>query len=215
MTGTPTSRGTRPELPAVGSFLLLGVLAGVAAKVADESGWRWAADLGSYPAAWVLAVALIARSAPSVATAAIRSAVFFAAMTVAYYTWAAAVLGFGWNSLLPVWLVLSGTAVAVFAAAVRWADRRTGLGPGAVIAGAAGLPIAGGEFADLWHAAVGTPAGSGRLDPVQAAVDAVVAVVLVVVLPCSSRTRLWAVAFLVPATVVAGTLLHVLRTVTG
>jgi len=44
-------------------LVVAGVLAGIAAKAADESGRRWAADLGSYPAAWVLAVALIGRCA--------------------------------------------------------------------------------------------------------------------------------------------------------
>lgn len=43
---------------AVGVLALVGGLAGIAAKAADESGVRGAADLGSYPAAWVLAVAL-------------------------------------------------------------------------------------------------------------------------------------------------------------
>jgi len=53
----------RAGLRLLATFAGLGVLAGVAAKAADESGWRWAADLGSYPAAWVLAVAVIGRSA--------------------------------------------------------------------------------------------------------------------------------------------------------
>jgi hypothetical protein len=64
---TETSpRRVTAEPVLVAGFVLLGVLAGVTAKAADESGWGWAADLGSYPAAWVLAVALIGGSAPSV-----------------------------------------------------------------------------------------------------------------------------------------------------
>ena len=59
-----------------------GLLAGVAAKAGDESGWRWAADLGTYPAAWVLAVALIGWAAPSPGVAALRSGISFAAMTL-------------------------------------------------------------------------------------------------------------------------------------
>ncbi|TFV44632.1 hypothetical protein [Blastococcus sp. TF02A-35] len=52
-----------PETVRAAAAALAGVLAGVAAKAADESGWQWAADLGTYPAAWVLAVALLGRCA--------------------------------------------------------------------------------------------------------------------------------------------------------
>ena len=60
MTAT-TRTGPAAALWLLPGVALLGVLAGVAAKAADESGLRWAADLGSYPAAWVLAVALLGR----------------------------------------------------------------------------------------------------------------------------------------------------------
>ncbi|SFF36083.1 hypothetical protein [Blastococcus tunisiensis] len=193
----------------------LGLLAGAAAKAADESGWRWAADLGSYPAAWVLAVALVGRYAPTVGTAAGRSAAFFAAMTVAYYAWAAWALGFGWSPLLPVWLVLSATVVAAFAATTWWAGRKTGPLPAAAIALAAAVPLAGGEFAGLWSWIVDAPSGFVPVHPVQGVVDAAVALALLVVLPCTPRTRLWAVLLVVPATAVAGRLLDALRTVTG
>jgi hypothetical protein len=66
-TGIET-RPVRTRLPAwlmLPGFAGLGVLAGVAAKAADESGIGWTADLGTYPAAWVLAVALIGRYAPT------------------------------------------------------------------------------------------------------------------------------------------------------
>jgi len=124
----------RRWLSAAGALLaaaLPGVLAGVLAKAADESGRSWAADLGSYPAAWVLAVALLAWSAPTWAAAVSRSAVFFAAMTVAYYAWAAEVLDFGRDvRLLVIWLLLSVTAVPATAVAVWWATRRAGVLPG-------------------------------------------------------------------------------------
>jgi hypothetical protein len=44
---------------------VLGVLAGAAAKAADESGLSWAGTLGPDPVARVLAVALIGRFAPT------------------------------------------------------------------------------------------------------------------------------------------------------
>ena len=212
VTRTDGSRLARSELQVVPVLAALGVLAGVAAKAADESGWRWAADLGSYPAAWLLVVALIGRSAPTPPAAAGRAAAFFAAMTVAYYAWAAWVLGFGWNRLLPVWLVLSATAVAVFAAVVRWACGSTGVLPGAVIALAVGTTVAGGALPDVWS---GPAAGPDPLHPVQGVIDVVVALVLLAVLPSTPRARLWAVLLVVPATVVAGRLLDVLRTVIG
>lgn len=135
----------RRWLSAAGALLaaaLLGVLAGVLAKAADESGRSWAADLGSYPAAWVLAVALLGWSAPTWAAAVSRSAVFFAAMTVAYYAWAAEVLDFGWDvRLLVIWLLLSVTAVPATAVAVWWVTRRAGVLPGALLGLAAGTDV--------------------------------------------------------------------------
>ena len=179
-----------------------GLLAGAAAKAGDESGWRWAADLGSYPAAWVLAVALIGWAAASVRAAALRAGVFFAAMTVAYYGWAAVVLGFGWDlRLLVAWLVLSATAVPLVAAAASWSTRRTGPLPAALLALAAGITLGGGALGD---------AGD---HPVQAVADVAVALVLTVVLPRDRRTRLLAVLATLPLTVVAAVLLGLLRTV--
>jgi hypothetical protein len=179
----------------------LGALAGVVAKVADESGPTWAADLGSYPAAWVLAVALLGRASPTARAAAVRSAAFFAATSVAYYAWAALALGFGWNRLLVAWLVLSATAVPAVAVAVRAATRRSGLLPGALLAGAAGIVLGGG-------AVLGDPAAH----PVQAVADVAVAGVLVL-LPRAGRTRLAALVLLAPATWLAGQGLDVLAAV--
>ena len=177
-----------------------GVLAGIAAKAADESGHRWAADLGSYPAAWVLAVALIGWSAPSGRAAAVRAAVFFAAMTVAYYAWAALVLHFGWNvRLLIAWLLLSVSAVPATAVAAHWSTRRSGWLPGALLAMAAAITLGGGAL------------GNAGGHPVQAVADVVVAVLLVAVLPRDGRTRIWAVGLTLPSTWGAAQLLDVLR----
>jgi hypothetical protein len=190
-----------PVLPACAG---LGLVAGALAKAADESGSGWAADLGSFPAAWVLAVALLGRAAPTVRAAAARSAVFFAVISVAYYAWAALVLGFGWNRLLVAWLLLSVTAVPAVAAAVQWATRRPGPLPGALLAGAAGIVLAGGAVL-----------ADARAHPVQAVADVVVAAVLVTVLPRHGRTRLWAPALLLPATWLAGRGLAVLAALLG
>ncbi|GAA4739918.1 hypothetical protein GCM10023328_21250 [Modestobacter marinus] len=207
--GTIGAVTATPEAPARrGSALALaalaGVLAGVAAKAGDESGWGWAADLGSYPAAWVLAVALIGWAAPAPRAAALRAGVFFAAMTVAYYGWAALVLDFGWSvRLLVAWLVLSATAVPATAVAAHVATRRSGWLPGALLATAAGITLGGGALTDA----------AGH--PVQAAADVVVVLVLVVVLARDLRTRLWAAALTLPLTAVAAALLGLLRDLLG
>ena len=123
---------------------------------------------------------------------------------MAYYAWAALVLGFGWNRLLVAWLLLSVTAVPAVAAAVQWATRRPGPLPGALPAGAAGIVLAGG--------AVLTDAGA---HPVQAVADVAVAAVLVAVLARDTRTRLWALVLLGPATWLAGRGLAVLAALLG
>jgi hypothetical protein len=190
----PTAR--RPV--ALPVLAVAGVLAGVLAKAADESGWGWAADLGSFPAAWVLTVALLGRFAPSWRAAAVRSSVFFAAMSVAYYAWAAEVLGFGWNRrLLAAWLVLSLTAVPATALAAWWSARRSGPVPGALLAGLAAIALGGGVVRQQ----LGIWTGSQpylMAQPVQAAVDIVVALVLVLALPRHLGTRVWAALLTVP-----------------
>jgi len=187
----------RHVLPGTLSLLaVLGALTGIAAKAADESSWRWAADLGSYPAAWVLGVALIGRSAPTWRAAAGRAAVFFVAMSLAYYAWAAWVLGFGWSRAMPAWLLLSVTVVPVFCMCTWWATQRAGVLPGAMLALSAGITIAEG-------------AGGG----VQRVVDVVTVAALVLLLPRHRSTRLWAVVLTLPAVWVAGALFDLLRQV--
>lgn len=211
----PRAPGRRlPGWAALPGFAGLGLLAGIAAKAADESGIGWAADLGSYPAAWVLAVACIGRSAATAVSAATRAAVFFGAMTVAYYTWAAVVLRFGWSPQLVPWLLLSSTAVAGAAVSAWAGTRRPGALPGALMAMAAGIALAGGSLQRLGRVLAGDlPAIAGR--PVQAAVDVLAAVLLLVVLPRHRATRLWALVLTVPLTGLAAVLLQRLYQLVG
>jgi hypothetical protein len=200
MTATRTALEPTARRPlALPVLAAVGVLAGIAAKAADETHWGWAADLGSFPAAWVLTVALLGRFAPSWRAAALRSAVFFAAMSIAYYAWAAEVLDFGWNrQLLADWIVLSLSAVPATALAAWWASRRSGVIPGALLAVLSAIAVGGGVVRQQ----LGIWTGSQpylMAQPVQAAVDIVVALVLVLALPQHWRTRLWAVALTVPA----------------
>lgn len=206
-----TSRRSGRRAAGPAAAVLLGALAGAAAKAADESGVGWAADLGSDPAAWVLVVALIGRAAATPAVAGGRSAAFFAAMTVAYYGWAAVVLGFGWDPrLVLAWLLLSASAVPAVAVGAQWATRRRGVLPGAVLALAAGVTLAGGAVRQLWWAWTGVvPEALGR--PVQAAADVAVVLVLTLLLPRHLRTRLWAPALVLPMAWLAERLLDLLR----
>ena len=152
----------RVSVPVLPACAVLGLVAGALAEAADESGLRWAADLGSYPAAWVLTVALVGGAAPTVRAGAARSAAFFAAMSVAYYAWAALVLGFGWNRLLVAWLLLSVTAVPAVAAAVQWATRRPRPVSGALLAGPRASCWPGAWSSGMPGA---TPCGRSRMSP--------------------------------------------------
>ncbi|TFV68228.1 UNVERIFIED_ORG: hypothetical protein E4P37_00640 [Bacillus sp. AZ43] len=186
----------RDDLRRLALLAALGLLAGVAAKVADESGRLWAADLGSDPAAWVLAVALIGWSAPTAVLAAVRAAAFFAAMTVAYYGWAAWVLDFGTDrDLVVIWLLLSATAVPAFSAVVRWSTRRPGPLAGALAALAASTALLGGTVRRLGESEAVV---LGLEKPVQALVEAVVVLVVALVLPRHHSTRIWAAVLVLP-----------------
>lgn len=106
------------EVAVLVGIALLAMLSGILAKEADESTLTWAANLGTYPAAWVLALALIGRLAPGLTQAAIRSSVFFVAMCLAYYAWARYVLNFPVDRDFYFWLLMAVTGVPVIAAVV-------------------------------------------------------------------------------------------------
>ncbi len=203
----------RTGAPWVLRFGALGLLAGVLAKAGDESVRQWAADLGTYPAAWVLAVALIGWWAPTPRAAAVRSGTFFAAMAVAYYAWAALVLDFGWSPrLLIAWLGLSATAVPATGAVVHGATRRSGPLPGGLLGVPAGLVLGSGAAQEWWRAWV--QAGPALPDrPVQVIAELVTAATLVAVLPQDPRTGRWAAVLAVPAVLVAAPVLGLFRSV--
>ena len=127
----PWGSGVPSEL----ALLVGGLASGVAAKVADESGVSWLADLGTYPAVWVLVLAVVATLAPTIPRAALGASAFFVGMSVGYYAWASFVLDVGWSAQAYLWLGVALTVVPVAAAAAQWATRRRGVLPGAVMAG--------------------------------------------------------------------------------
>jgi hypothetical protein len=132
-------------------------------------------------------------------------------MTVAYYSWATVVLGFAGDArLVLARLFLSATAVPAVAVGVHEATRRRGVLPGALLALAAGVTLTGGAVRQLvWTWTGVLPDALGR--PVQAAADVAVVLVLTLLLPRHLRTRLWAVALLLPMAWLAGQLLDLLR----
>jgi hypothetical protein len=190
---------------AVAVLGMAGALTGAAAKLADESTITWAADLGTYPALWIAAVAVIGRLAPTPAQAALRAAVFILGMCAAYYAWAEFVFGFvGSVRWLLAWGVLGATLVPLMAAAIWWASRQRGIGPGAVMALAAGAAFSDGrlyQYLLLWSGAL--PADFPALRPVQAAVSLAVAVLVAGVLPAERLTRAWALVLTMPLAAVA------------
>ncbi|CAN5402077.1 hypothetical protein BH23ACT9_BH23ACT9_13580 [soil metagenome] len=178
----------------------VGAVAGVLAKLADGPWPVWVSDLADRPGLWVLALALIGARAPRRSEAAGWSATAFTAMCAAYYTWSAAVLGFGVGRYPLAWIGLALTVVPVLAVAVNWAVGRSGWLPGLVLAAVAGLALSDGSLQQLWLQARGHLPPGFPLHPVQAALNVLIAGVILVLLPRHLRTRTWGLALVVPAT---------------
>jgi len=200
--GAMTDLMTRPrqrEALVVGALAALGVVAGVAAEAFHRS-VGWGAAQGSFTAASVLAVALVGRLAPRGSAAVLRSVVFYAAMSIAVCVSAAELFDVGWNfRQLAAWLFLSATVVPALALALWWATQRAGLLPGALVAVPTAFVLAGGAV--WWQIEVMTGRQPHLVDrPVQAAFEAVTALVLLLALPRHASTRVWAVVLAVPFT---------------
>jgi hypothetical protein len=218
-TVTPTKADAerRPGLPGLhrssAVLLAVAVVTGAATKAADESRVSWLGDLGTYPAVWVAALALIASFSSGVGEAALRSGLFFSAMCGAYYAWALAVLGFGGSGrFLVLWLVVAVLAVPPLAAALSWAFSRGGPLAWTVVATVAAVPLTSGSLWQLWWAYVQRGAPDGfPLRPVQALVDAAVVVLVVGVLPRRRSTRAGALLLLLPIAWTMGQLADPLR----
>ena len=185
-------------------FTAGGILSGVAAKIADESSITGMADLGTSPTVWVLALALIARFAPTLVEAAIRAAAFFAAMCIGYYAWTALVLGYpGSDPLLVGWLAIALTIIPVGAALIRWACSRSGVVAAAVLTATGGIALSDERVVQLWYASMGELPADFPLRPIQGLIGIAAALVITLWLPRHHRTRAWGVALLLPMTFLA------------
>jgi hypothetical protein len=190
-------RSVRGRLLSLSGFVLAGAAAGIVAKIADESTIGWLGDLGTYPAVWVLAVAVIARTTPTAGVAATGAGAFFAAMVGGYYGWASLVLGFPPGPEPLYWITIATLVVPLVAGAVWWAIRSLGAMPGLMLAATASLAVLNGATPRAVLAARGhLPVELVR--PVQVVAEAAVIILLLVVLPRHRRTRWWAIGTWLP-----------------
>lgn len=189
-----------------------GALSGVAAKVADESDITGMGELGTSPAVWVLALALIARFASTQVDAAIRATAFFTAMCIGYYAWTSLVLGYpGSGPLLVGWVAIALTVIPVGAALIRWSCDRSGVLSGALLAGAGGLALSDPRVVQLWYAATRELPSDFPLRPVHGVIGIATALIITLWLPRHHATRVWAGALLLPMTYIAITALDAAR----
>jgi hypothetical protein len=207
-------RFTSLEPAVIGGLLILAILSGAVAKIADESGVSWASGLGDFPAVWVLALALIGWLAPSPGRAALRAVIFFVVMCFAYYAWAAFVLNFPVANDIWLWIGLVVTAVPLLAALMRWTRDQQGILPGFILATVAALAVIDGVVWQFWWAWVDNGAPDGfPLRPFQAVVNIAVALAVAGVLPRDHRTRVWSLLLLIPIAIILSRVLrYVLET---
>ncbi len=195
-----------------------GVAAGVLAKAADESAaLDWLGDLSSHPSVWILAVALIAVTARSPASASARAAIGMFAMCAGYYAFAAAALHHPVGPEAAIWTVLAVTVVPVGAALLWLARTKDRWWSALVFAAAAAVCLTDDAIARLLIALTEHP-GDGFLStlrPVRAAFDVAAAVVIVLALPRSGRIRGLAAAATVVLTLILPPLVDRVRSIIG
>ncbi|MEJ5913699.1 DUF6518 family protein [Pseudokineococcus sp. 1T1Z-3] len=200
--------GRRRQALVLAAMAAAGLLAGVGAKRVDVIVVPdWVDDLGNYPTVFLLAVVLIVVTAPSPAAAALRAAVAFAAMCLAYYVTSAVTAGFLNREAALTWTVTCVTLVPAGAAMLRWATRRRGLLAGTGYASVAALLTTDGVLHQmLWSLTwADGPEADLWFRPVLALVQVTGLVLLLLVLPPGRRSRLWALALFVPLTFLART----------
>lgn len=188
-----------------------GFAAGVAAKAVDISPVPdWLGDLGNFPTAFVLALVLIAWSAPSVLAAALRAALAFVGVCLGYYVWSSVAAGFLNRESALAWTAVSLTAVPLAAAVLRWAARRPGIFAGAALAGVGALLTTDEVLEQMWWVLTQDVAGAQAdlwTRPVQVLIQIAGLLLLLVALPPGRRSRLWALALFLPLCILADRLL--------
>lgn len=123
-----------------------GAIAGAIAKAGDQTTWRWATDLGTYPSAWIFAIVVMAALASSAVRAGILGAGFSVAAITSYYAWSAIVLGFPVGRYPLLWMGVALIIAPTLTAAIRLAQERGGMSSVIAAAGVAGLMLADGPI---------------------------------------------------------------------
>ena len=207
-----TARSTTRSLAIATST---GLMAGVLAKLGDQTTWRWATDLGTYPSAWIFAMVVIAVVAASTLRAGILGGVFSVAAITSYYAWSAIVLGFPVGLFPLLWMSVAFVIAPAFAATVWLAGERGGTSSVVAAAGVSSLMLADGPLQQFWNElTIGLPDGF-PFHPAQAAFGVVFAVASIGMLVDSSRGRLVAAALTIPFAVIASFSIGALRSAVG
>ena len=192
-----------------------GLLAGVLAKLGDQSTWRWATDLGTYPSAWIFAIVVIAVVASSALRAGILAGVFSVAAITSYYAWSAIVLGFPVGLFPLLWMIVALVIAPPFAATVWLAGERDGTPSVVAAAGVSSLMLSDGPIQQFWNElTIGLP-DSFPFHPAQACFGVVFAVATIGMLVDSSKARLAAATLTIPFAIVASFLIGALRSAVG
>lgn len=191
--------GSRSGLTAAG-WLLVGAGVGVCGAVmAQVAPWP-VSSLPHYAAPYVLLLALIGASALGARSAAVSAAGCFLVFVVGYYVVVWVQFGAVPVMYAGAWVVAALTVCPLAAAIVQW-SRASVLAAGvAAVAGA--VALSDGAVGNLVRVAAGR-GDSTFGQPVLAAVDLLVATIVVVVVPRGAKLRLLSVVLLVPFAVVA------------
>lgn len=182
----------------VGALLLLGGVSGVAAKMADESSFRFLSDVTTFPTLWLMAAVLMGRFSQTWWIAYLGSSAFFLAMCTAYYAWSAVVLGYPTGRYLAIWSIVAISIAPATSMAVQVFSRRSGTLAAAVMAVVGSMAMMDGSLHQLWLNYQGLLPPGLPLRSNQAVFDLVVSC-SVVGLTKDRRTRLIAFVILVPA----------------
>lgn len=186
-----------------------GLLAGVLAKIGDQSTWRWATDLGTYPSAWLFALVVIAAIGSSVRQVAILGGAFSVAAIASYYFWSSLVLGFSVGLFPILWMGVAVFVAPTSVAVIRLARDRGGTLSVLGATGISGLMLADGPIQQYWNElTIGLPEGF-PFHPVQAGVAVALSLITIGIMVDSLRGRLTAAALAVPATVIAAAVIDV------
>ena len=205
----------RSSTSALAITIPAGLLAGVLAKLGDQTTWRWATDLGTYPSAWIFALVAIAVVAASALRAGILGGTFSVAAIASYYAWSAIVLGFPVGLFPLLWMSVALVMAPAFAAAIWLADERGGTPSVVAAAGVAGIMLADGPIQQFWNELTIGLTDGFPFHPVQAALGLVFAVATIGMLVDSSRGRVATAALTVPLAVGASFLIGTLRSAVG